>query len=193
MIKEMKIVARDVCETIAYFAQKRRSHLNESSIGNIHFICYGNICRSPFSEYYARKLFFERGLDIEVTSSGVAGSQGEKSPEYAIIAADLFGIDLKQHRSRAITKDMIDVSMLIAGMHYFHYKELNRLFPKDKDRFYLLKHLVWPRYLSLNINDPFGKPLKDYIACFSQIRDCIDNLAEKIQYSRKGENKPCEK
>jgi protein-tyrosine phosphatase len=189
-VVETKALARQMYDTIWYLARKRRISPCRTGTRNLHFICYGNICRSPFSEYYARDIFHKSGLDIGVSSSGLSDRQGATSPEEAIIAAGRFGVNLGQHKSSLITRAVVEENNLIVGMHCFHFREFNKLFFADSHKFYLLKHLVWPRYMLLNIDDPFGKPSEEYIACFSQIKTCIDILVKNIKDRlMKGDNR----
>jgi protein-tyrosine phosphatase len=155
--------------------------LNFSSIRSILFICHGNICRSAFSEYYAQKIFREQGIDVDVSSGGLAASQGTSSPREAIESADLFQIDLRSHTSRMVTRTMVDQAMLIVGMHYINYREFQRMFYPFRYRFFLLKHLAWPHYRLLNINDPFGGSSKVFKRCFTEIKICIDTLAGRFR------------
>jgi protein-tyrosine phosphatase len=182
-MKTLKYVIKQIYFSVLYilFKDNQRASLNRLKV--IHFVCKGNICRSAFSEYYATNLFKTKGISIDVISSGLSADQAEKSPEEAIIAAKIFDVDLSEHKPKVISKEIIDRSSIIIGMHYQNVKDFNYRYPKDKEKIFLLKHLTWPKYLLLNINDPFGLPIDEYIKCFSDIKKCIDMLADKIESS----------
>lgn len=167
-------------DTVRYINEKRILSTSISGIRSINFVCYGNICRSAFAEHYAKKVFLSSGVDIETTSSGLNAKQSESSPGNAVIAARYFGIDLSEHKPSLVTADMVNEASVIAGMHYFNYTEFKKIFPGRENKFFLLKHLVWPEYMFLNIGDPFGKPLKDFVECFREISRCIDILATSL-------------
>jgi protein-tyrosine phosphatase len=164
-----------------YILHKSYQRASLKGLDTILFVCQGNICRSAFSEYYMRMIFQGMGINIMVTSSGISAKQSENSPYNAIVAAETFNIDLRGHRPKRITQDMVDHSSIIIGMHYQNYKDFKSRFPADGGKFFLLKHLVWPRYFLLNINDPFNGPIDQYIKCFSEIKESIDMLADKIK------------
>jgi protein-tyrosine phosphatase len=175
-----KYQLKQAWDTVRYINEKRILNPSISGIRSINFVCYGNICRSAFAEHYAKKVFLSSGVDIETTSSGLNAKQSESSPENAVIAARGFGIDLSGHKPSLITADMVNEASVIAGMHYFNYTEFKKIFPDRENKFFLLKHLVWPEYILLNIGDPFGKPLKDFVECFREISRCIDILASRL-------------
>src|SRR5947207_2988901 len=71
--------------------------------GTIAFVCFGNICRSPFAERLANQRL---GSARRVASAGYFPEEGRRSPEPAIAAAERFGIDLRPHRSRVLTDEL---------------------------------------------------------------------------------------
>jgi protein-tyrosine phosphatase len=80
------------------------------------FVCYGNICRSPFAA-----ALFERLLPpelLEKVSVGSAGFIGPNrySPRTAIVAAQKYGVDLSRHRSSVINSRMLKEADLIVVM-----------------------------------------------------------------------------
>jgi protein-tyrosine phosphatase len=180
LAKKFDYILKQAWDTVRYINEKRILSTSISGIKSINFVCYGNICRSAFAEYYARKVFFSSGVNIEITSSGLNAKQSETSPENAVIAARYFGVDLSGHKPSLVTADMVNEASVIAGMHYFNYTEFKKIFPRMEYKFFLLKHLAWPEYMLLNIPDPFGKPLNDFVKCFREISHCIDILALRL-------------
>lgn len=77
---------------------------NVPPMPTLHFICYGNICRSPFAEHYARQRLAERPLlSWNVTSSGVGAVPGTPTPKPGLRVAASLGVPLEGHRARATT------------------------------------------------------------------------------------------
>lgn len=62
-------------------------------------VCTANLCRSPFAERVLDRLFTQRGLDIEVRSTGLEAQVGWPCPAPWVSVAAEFGVDLRDHRS----------------------------------------------------------------------------------------------
>ena len=60
---------------------KKASDVNWSQITRLVFVCSGNICRSPYGEFYARK------LGIDASSCGLHADDGGAANERAISVA----------------------------------------------------------------------------------------------------------
>ena len=67
----------------------------------VYFVCYGNLCRSPFAERYAALRAPEYGLDdIHYDGAGVGATPGTKCPKPGVTAAAELGVDLAPYRSK---------------------------------------------------------------------------------------------
>jgi protein-tyrosine phosphatase len=70
-----------------------------SQAWSVLFVCRGNICRSPFAERVARKLFHELARDreqpIAFQSAGLHVTVPKAPPETAIVVAHRFGVSLE--------------------------------------------------------------------------------------------------
>ncbi len=184
IVPKGKNVLKQTHDTMSYLFNKVLKgsiHVDFTCIHSIHFICSGNICRSAFAEHYARKVFRNKGLKVNVSSSGLVAKQEDVVPENAIITASMYDIDLSSHKPRKTDLEMMEKSSLIAGMHYFHYQELIKRYYPLRERCYLLKHLVWPAYLFMNINDPYGRDLGAFIRTFHEIQNSIDLIGRRIE------------
>lgn len=85
------------------------------------FVCTGNTCRSPMAEALARRGLKERGwTQVEVSSAGVAGHGGMPASGGAIRAAGEGGLDLTGHRSRGLTRELVEGADLILTMSEGH-------------------------------------------------------------------------
>lgn len=142
---------------------------------SIMFICKGNICRSPFAEHIARRLFQENGLsNVILSSSGLEVTQSESAPVAAIAAAKKFDVDLNKHRSQQLSIQKALASDLIVAMEAKQVKTLRKLYPDLKHKFFLLsffeKNGSWGKgYLKYNIPDPYGKSTKVFDDCYRRI------------------------
>ncbi len=155
---------------------------------SILFICKGNICRSPFAEHLAKKVFLERSLSqIQFYSAGLQVSTSLTSPKEVLDAAESFGIKLNSHKSRRITKVIAESCDMIIAMESWQVINLRELFPYLNDNIYLLpliknknKMKLWS-YNQNNITDPYGHSVSMYYECFYEIERSIHELLSQIQ------------
>lgn len=109
------------------------------------FVCSGNTCRSPMAAALLREELARRGVspgDIEVMSAGTGSHNGDRaSPLARKVLADR-GADLSTHRSRALTRDLLDKANLILTMTRSHKAEILRISPDAAGKTYTLREFV---------------------------------------------------
>ena len=182
VLKRYKKQIKNLINTIGYLTLKKKKRINFYDINMITFICYGNICRSAFAEYYARKIFNETGLtNVDIISCGLFATQGKSATENSVIVAKQFGIDLLNHRAKLLTHKRVEDSAIIIGMHTSHYSEFKKRYPEYTHKFFLLKEIAAQGEFLLNINDPYGLSAIRYKECFLIIKKSIDILLKKIK------------
>src|SRR5262249_27120763 len=144
------------------------------------FMCYGNICRSPFAALYAQHQAEQLGIDgIEFLSAGTYPKQGRSSPPEAVRAASDFGIDLSPHRSCIADDHLINSAGMIVCMDFKNYDELHRAWPDAADRIFLLGSFDG-RSNHPVIADPWGGPASEFRRCYARIADCIDTFTRRL-------------
>ncbi len=96
----------------------------------ILFVCTGNICRSPMAEVLLRARLDrdEARRDWRVKSAGTEMAGGRLASAYAIDEMAERGIDLRAHRARRISRELMEEADLVlqpfrpasAFDEYFH-------------------------------------------------------------------------
>lgn len=148
------------------------------------FLCYGNICRSPFAARYLRQQL-DSGA-VSVTSAGFYSEEGRPSPKAAVTAAADFGVDLDSHRSRRgdwrdlITSDalflmdygnLFDLKWSVTGPVEWYASDLSA-------RVFFLG--AFDGTDDVVIEDPHGSTPDQFRRTYRRIADCVDALAEQV-------------
>jgi len=154
------------------YTQKAQGSIKNAN--SILFVCMGNICRSPFAQYFAQTIL---PTTVEVLSCGYDTYKGRSSPHEAIAAAKKFGIDLTTHRSKVINKNLIQNAQAIFVFdEKTRYIVLSR-YPSSKKKIHRLGFLVGKKHPI--IADPYGGNLKTFIETYQDIIKALNNVQLK--------------
>lgn len=140
--------------------------------GSLLFVCLGNICRSPFAERLAREHLDE---DKRLLSAGSYPVPGRSAPEEAIAAAGSFGVDLRAHRSRVLSGEMLQQADAVYVFDRANHRAVASEQPSPSGRVHWLGALSGDGPLS--ISDPFGGPRSEYELVYRQIAEAIEAAA----------------
>lgn len=139
------------------------------------FVCTGNTCRSPMAEGMFRKYLAEKlqckvdhlsKKGYKVLSAGVMDMSGSPASAEAIAACAAKGVDIKAHKSRALTKQLVGESDFIFAMTRMHCERVIALNPKAADKCVLLA-------VSKEIPDPIGQPQQFFDDCAGLIEKAV--------------------
>ena len=126
----------------------------------IVFVCTGNICRSPMAEYMFRKHMEDNG-EWEVCSAGVMTEYGAPASRFGVKALREIAIEMKDHRSQPMGRDLVDKADVIVVMTSAHRDILLERYPDAESKVVLLKSLD-PESDGGDLLDPIGLSLDVY-------------------------------
>lgn len=138
------------------------------------FVCTGNLCRSPMAEYLLRH-YLNQNSGWEIMSAGLNAVDGLSASVETIEVMQEKGIDVSAHRSRKLTKLMIDSSDLIVVMTTFQSQQIKLLYSHSWEKVFLLKSFNACSQQE-DIPDPIGMPVSIYRKTRDEIEKSLKNL-----------------
>ena len=149
-------------------------------IGTIVFVCYGNICRSPYAAAaLARALPDALRGSVRISSAGLFGP-GRPSPDVAVASAAARGIDLALHESRLLTAEDCEPDALILVMEPQQRRGIARQVDREC-RPMLLGDLALAGGDRRAIIDPYGRPPTVFDAVYARIDVSVRRLAKALE------------
>ena len=144
------------------------------------FICSGNICRSPIAEAMLSARIEKQGLDLEASSAGTLGIEDHAADPDAIKAVGEEGIDLRNHRSRGVSRDIIEDAFAVIVMGPEHEEGLGARYPDTRDSIVRLWEYCPAGREAGEIEDPLGRGLNEFRRIRDVIRDALDHWLPSI-------------
>ncbi len=139
------------------------------------FVCTGNTCRSPMAEALFRMALPPDSF-WQAASAGLAAHEGAHASENAIAALRETGGDLRAHRSRPVTAELVQAAAAIVVMTGAHASQIHTLFPYARDKLFLLRAFDPGAPAHSDVSDPFCGSLAEYRCCRDLIRRAIPGL-----------------
>ena len=137
------------------------------------------------SEAILKQLLRDRQLDkkIHVESAGIESPVGRETIEIIKKLCKAYGSDVSQHRSRQLTKTIIEKATIVFCLAKNHEEVIRGAFPEFASKVVLLKEFDQLRLpKDSSVADPIGMPEKQYVACFKEIEHEINRVLPTLEH-----------
>ena len=143
------------------------------------FVCSANQCRSPMAEALFREHLAKKGLadDWRVESAGVWAMDGASATALARDVMSERGLDISLHKSQGVHADLLREFDLVLVMEDRHQKSLERNYPEEADKVFLLTAMV---HGEGNVDDPVWGTKETYRSTVEELVNLLVQGFERI-------------
>ncbi len=141
---------------------------------SVLFVCRGNICRSPFAEAYAARIF---PPSVRVRSAGTRARPGTSSPPEAVAAASAFGVDLRPHRAVRLSPELLEQADVVFVFDPTDLDRIRREHPRYARKAFLLGVVLEDG--NVIIPDPYGHADR-FSATYARIARAVDRVGRWV-------------
>lgn len=128
------------------------------------------------AEGIARKLAQTTGRSIEIQSAGTLGLIGHPADAKAVQVCDELGISLRNHRSQAVTPELVAWADYVLVMETRHAMELRERFENLENRLVLLGSYGGV----MDIADPIGGWTFQFRSCRDLLVRCVESFLQRL-------------
>ncbi|MFC1640190.1 low molecular weight protein arginine phosphatase [Gemmatimonadota bacterium] len=146
---------------------------------HVMMVCTGNMCRSPLAEAILKAEFERRGVGgFQVSSAGTGAWDGRAPSDGAMLVALEHGLDISEHRSRHLSRDLVEQADIIFTMARNHSGRAEKL--GGDGRVFLLGEYAGKKRSKAEVADPYGEELHVYRDTFAQLQSLIHVAADRL-------------
>jgi len=143
------------------------------------FVCYGNIMRSPMAAaLLGLMLSGELRDQFRVVSAGLHANPNQEADPRSLRIAPEFGVNLDDHRSRPLTRQMVAEADAVFAMDRRNRVEFLMLYPEAEAKLFMLGAYAVPKLSE--IPDPFMGNEEDLRRCYRDLEVCLRNLVRDL-------------
>jgi len=113
----------------------------------------------------------------QISSAGTYTRAGMPSPPEVRMVMMKYGIDVRDHQSREVTRELIKQNKLVLCLASNHKEALRAEFSEFAKRIYLLSEMVGKKE---DVDDPIGGPLIEFEAVAREIDAYLTQGYERI-------------
>jgi protein-tyrosine phosphatase len=151
---------------------------------DILMVCTGNICRSPMAAGLLKHMLppYLRAR-VRVSSAGTHALHGHQAAPPAVAAMARRGIDIRGHRARQVSREMLTGADLTLAMESEQVQLLGKMVFWKRSPIRLLSAFD-PGNDSRHppeIEDPYGHPLEVYQQCLTLLHPCIEGVIHWLE------------
>jgi protein-tyrosine-phosphatase len=146
----------------------------------ILFICTANIARSPLAEYAFQKALAGRGVtSVLAESAGTMARDGVPAASMSVKEGARRGLDISHHRSRLLTRAMVEEAEMVLVMERHQYLHTLALAPGASEKTFMLASFI-PGRDDDEIADPYGGDDDFFRRALDDIVAAVEALAGKV-------------
>ena len=135
------------------------------------FVCAGNICRSPFGEYLAKR------AGVASCSMGLRATAGSPANPQAIRHALRHGLDMTAHRARPLVPEQLEDTDLILAFERWQALEIQTALTGRRSTIRLLGGFLG--FGHYHLHDPYGLSDDYFSRCFAAIEQGVIALLQQ--------------
>ena len=113
----------------------------------------------------------------QVESAGTWTIPGQPAASYTLQVLQHRGIDIYDHRSRSVNRELLAQFNLILTMEAGHKEALKVEFPAIADRVYMVSEMIGEHY---DISDPIGEPYGEFERTAEELEMIFEKGSDRI-------------